>query len=278
MNSRMSWAGAAVMLFTLGGCASQQGAQKTPSEVPAKAEAPSQGSGAAVGAPQSEEQKLFYALGLSVGRQIQLFEMTPEELAYLQAGLRAQVMGEEPAVELQAYGPKLQELARARSDARAEKENEKSKSFLEQAAKEEGAIRTDSGLVYKSLTEGTGAQPTASDIVEVNYRGTLTDGKEFDSSYKRNEPARFPLNGVISCWTEGVQMMRVGGKARLVCPSDLAYGDRGTQGIPGGAALVFEVELLDVQKEPSVQEPAPSEPEPAPAPAPPKGKGKPSKK
>jgi len=273
MNSRMSWAGAAVMMFTLGGCASQQGARKTPSEVPAQADAPaSQASGAAVGVPQSEEQKTFYALGLTVGRQVQVFDMTPEELAYMQAGIRAQVTGEEPTVDIQTYGPKLPELASTRSTARAEKEKEKSRSFLEQAAREPGAVRTESGLIFVPVTEGTGVQPEATDIVEVHYRGTLIDGKEFDSSYKRNETAQFPLNGVIRCWTEGVQKMKVGGKARLVCPSDLAYGDRGTPGIPAGAALVFEVELLDVRKDgPPAEEAAPSEPAPAPAPTP-KGK------
>ncbi|HEX5744772.1 MAG TPA: FKBP-type peptidyl-prolyl cis-trans isomerase [Archangium sp.] len=247
MNSRVSsWAGAAVMLFTLGGCASQQGAQKTSSEEPARAEAPS--SGAAVkGVPQSEELKTFYALGLTMGRQLQIFDMSPEELQAMQAGLRAQVSGEEPAVDLEVYGPKLSELARTRSTARAEKE--KSKDLLEQAAKAPGAVRTESGLIYQSLKEGTGAQPGPDDTVEVHYRGTLPDGKEFDSSYKRNEPAQFPLSAVIKCWTEGVQRMKVGGKAKLVCPPDLAYGDRGTPGIPAGSALVFEVELLDVQKD-----------------------------
>ncbi|HYO58227.1 FKBP-type peptidyl-prolyl cis-trans isomerase [Archangium sp.] len=211
------------------------------------------GGGGAAANPQTDDQKTFYALGLTLGRQIQVFDMTPEELEYVKAGLTAQVTGKEPAVDVQAFGPKLPELARTRSTARAEKEKEKSKAFLETAAKEEGAQRTESGLIFKSLQEGTGAQPGATDIVKVNYRGTLPDGKEFDSSYKRNEPAQFPLNGVIKCWTEGVQKMKVGGKAKLVCPSDLAYGDRGTPGIPGGSALVFEVELLEVQK----NEPAP---------------------
>jgi FKBP-type peptidyl-prolyl cis-trans isomerase FkpA len=151
-------------------------------------------------------------------------------------------------VDVQTFGPKLPELARTRSTARAAKEKEKSKGFLEEQAKAPGAKRTESGLIFTSTTEGTGAAPTASDVVKVNYRGTLPDGKEFDSSYKRNEPAQFPLNGVIKCWTEGLQLMKVGGKAKLVCPSELAYGDRGTPGIPGGSALVFEVELLDVQK------------------------------
>ena len=115
------------------------------------------------------------------------------------------------------------------------------------AAKEAGAIVTPSGLVYRSIKDGTGASPTASDTVKVNYRGTFPDGKEFDSS-KPGQPAEFPLNRVIKCWTEGVQMMKVGGKAKLTCPGSIAYGERGAGSglIPPNATLVFEVELLGV--------------------------------
>jgi FKBP-type peptidyl-prolyl cis-trans isomerase FkpA len=122
-----------------------------------------------------------------------------------------------------------------------------SKAFLDKAAAEPGAIKTPSGLVYRVITAGTGASPKATDTVKVHYRGTLTNGKEFDSSYARNEPAEFPLNMVIPCWTEGVQMMKVGGKSRLVCPASIAYGERGAPpDIPGGATLVFEIELLGI--------------------------------
>lgn len=108
---------------------------------------------------------------------------------------------------------------------------------------------TASGLVFESLQDGSGASPAATDVVKVNYRGTLADGgKEFDSSYKRGQPIEFPLNGVIKCWTEGVQKMKVGGKARLTCPPAIAYGTRGAGGvIPPNATLVFEVELLGIQ-------------------------------
>lgn len=117
------------------------------------------------------------------------------------------------------------------------------------AAKEKGAVVTPSGLVYRSLREGSGASPTAADTVKVHYRGTLANGTEFDSSYKRNEPAQFPLGGVIPCWTEGVQRMKVGGKAQLVCPAAIAYGARGAGGvIPPNATLKFEVELLEIAK------------------------------
>ncbi|HSP78641.1 MAG TPA: FKBP-type peptidyl-prolyl cis-trans isomerase [Myxococcaceae bacterium] len=216
------------------------------------------GAGAAV-TPQTEEQKTFYALGLSLGRQVQVFDMTQEELKYVQAGLEAQVLGKEPAVDIQQYGPKLSELARTRATARAEKEKEKSKVFLEKAAKEEGAVRTESGLIYKELQAGTGASPGPTDLVTVHYEGTLPDGTVFDSSRKRGEPAQFPLNGVIKCWTEGVQKMKVGGKAKLVCPADLAYGDRGTPGIPGGSALVFDVELLEISTPAQPGAPAPAQ-------------------
>ena len=117
-------------------------------------------------------------------------------------------------------------------------------------AKEAGAVVTPSGLVYKSVREGTGASPTAADMVKVHYRGTFADGSEFDSSYARNSPAQFPLGGVIPCWTEGVQKMKVGGKAKLTCPAKLAYGERGAGGgkIPPNTALQFEVELLEIAK------------------------------
>jgi FKBP-type peptidyl-prolyl cis-trans isomerase FkpA len=119
--------------------------------------------------------------------------------------------------------------------------------FLDKAAAEPGAVRTPSGLVYRELRPGNGPSPRATDVVTVHYRGTLTDGTEFDSSYKRNQPAQFPLSQVIPCWTEGVQRMKVGGKAQLVCPAEIAYGERGSPPvIPGGATLVFEIELLGV--------------------------------
>ena len=120
-------------------------------------------------------------------------------------------------------------------------------SVLVAAAKEAGALVTKSGLVYRSIKDGTGSSPAATDRVKVHYKGTFPDGKEFDSSYKRNEPTEFPLNGVIPCWTEGVQLMKPGGKAKLTCPAAIAYGQRGAgRVIPPNATLVFEVELLGV--------------------------------
>jgi FKBP-type peptidyl-prolyl cis-trans isomerase FkpA len=118
---------------------------------------------------------------------------------------------------------------------------------LDAAAKEAGALVTKSGLVYRALKEGGGASPGATDTVKVHYKGTFPDGKEFDSSYSRGTPIEFPLNRVIPCWTEGVQRMKLGGKAKLTCPSQIAYGERGAGGvIPPNATLVFEVELLGI--------------------------------
>ena len=119
--------------------------------------------------------------------------------------------------------------------------------FISDAAKEPGAKVTPSGLVFRSLQEGTGASPNATDKVKVHYRGTFPDGKEFDSSYKRNQAIEFPLNGVIACWTEGVQLMKIGGKSKLTCPPAIAYGVRGAGGvIPPNATLQFEIELIAI--------------------------------
>jgi FKBP-type peptidyl-prolyl cis-trans isomerase FkpA len=149
-------------------------------------------------------------------------------------------------VKLDEWGPKIESLAQARAARIAAREKIASEAYLAKAAAEPGAVKTPSGLIYRELKAGTGASPKDTDTVKVHYRGTFTNGTEFDSSYRRNEPAQFPLKGVIACWTEGLQKMKVGGKAMLVCPSDLAYGDKGRGPIPGGAALTFEVELVEI--------------------------------
>lgn len=119
---------------------------------------------------------------------------------------------------------------------------------IDKAAKEKGAVKTPSGMVYQSIKDGKGKSPSAANTVEVNYRGTLTNGKEFDSSYKRHQSISFPLSGVIPCWTEGVQKMKVGGKAKLTCPAATAYGERGVGPIPPNSDLTFEVELVEIVK------------------------------
>jgi len=193
----------------------------------------------------TDDQKTIYALGLSIYRSLSQFDLSPSELEIVKRALSDASAGK-PAVELTAWGPKIDPLAKARAARVAAKQKGVSSSFLVKAAAEPGAAKTASGLIYKELTPGTGASPAATDTVKVNYRGTFVDGKEFDSSYSRNQPAEFPLNGVIRCWTEGVQKMKPGGKSRLICPSDIAYGDQGRRGIPGGSTLIFEIELLSV--------------------------------
>jgi FKBP-type peptidyl-prolyl cis-trans isomerase FkpA len=195
----------------------------------------------AAGEPKTEDQKILYAVGLVMARQLSVFELTPAEMEYVQQGMADGTTGKTPLVDLETYQPKIQKMALAKLAA-------KSRAYLDQAAKEKGAVKTASGMVYVPLKEGAGASPAATDTVKVNYRGTFLDGKEFDSSYKAGKPAEFKLNQVIKCWTEGVQMMKPGGKAKLVCPPELAYGERGSGSIPGLSTLVFEVELVEVVK------------------------------
>jgi FKBP-type peptidyl-prolyl cis-trans isomerase FkpA len=204
---------------------------------------------AAEAPPMTEEQKTLYAIGLSVSRSLDVFGLTTAEFAYVKQGLTDAQSGKKSAVELPAYSLKIQELAKARRKAAGEKQVGAGKEFLEKAAKEKGAVKTASGMVYTSLSEGKGESPKADDVVKVNYRGTLVDGKEFDSSYKRGNPLEFKLSNVISCWIEGIQKMKPGGKAKLVCPPNLAYGDNGAgELILPGATLAFEVELIEVKK------------------------------
>lgn len=194
---------------------------------------------AAVAPPlTTDDEKTIYALGLSMYRSLAQFNLSPAELALLKRALSDASAGK-PAVDLQTWGPKIQALAETRQKTQSE-------AYIRKAAAEPGAIKMESGLIYRELRAGTGASPKAADTVKVNYRGTLINGTEFDSSYSRNQPAEFALNRVIRCWTEGVQKMRAGGEAVLVCPANLAYGDRAQGPIPAGATLIFHIELLEV--------------------------------
>lgn len=202
--------------------------------------------------PKTEEDKTLYALGVMLSRSIQPFAFTAKELEMVKAGLAdgAQDKTDKAvAADLDSYLPKLQELQKTRMASAAEKEKTAGVAFLAKAATEKDATKTASGLVIKTLTAGTGASPTAADQVKVHYEGKFVGGKVFDSSIERKEPVTFPLTGVIPCWTEAVQLMKVGGKAQIVCPPNLAYGDEGRPPqMPGGATLVFQVELLDIVK------------------------------
>jgi FKBP-type peptidyl-prolyl cis-trans isomerase FkpA len=196
---------------------------------------------------KTEEQKTLYALGLALSQSLASFTLSEAELETVKAGLSDGALNKERKVDLPTYMPKIQELQKTRAAAVASVEKKSGQAFLEKAAAEKGATKTASGLVITTIAPGTGPSPKATDTVKVHYKGTLTDGTVFDSSIDRGQPATFPLNGVIKCWTEGVQLMKVGGKSRLVCPPEIAYGDRGAPPkIKPGATLVFEVQLLEI--------------------------------
>ncbi len=226
--------------------------------------------GATTGTLTSEEDKTLYALGLALGLNITDFGLSARELDLVKRGMGDAASGATQEVDIKVYGPKVREFAMAKQQAKQAADAAKAAVFVDQVLKEASAVKTPSGMVYVEQRKGTGASPKATDTVKVHYKGTLVDGKTFDSSYDRGEPATFPLNGVIPCWTEGVQKMAVGGKAKLVCPPAIAYGERGQPPvIPQNATLVFEVELLEVTAGPAAAAapaaPAGRTPTPAPA-------------
>ncbi|HTN53142.1 MAG TPA: FKBP-type peptidyl-prolyl cis-trans isomerase [Anaeromyxobacter sp.] len=200
-------------------------------------------------AAKPDTDRALYAVGLSVAKSLEVFSLSPAELDHVIAGIRDGAAGK-PKIALDEKSQQaVQELARARLSVSAEKEKGRGVAYLDKASKEKGAIKTESGAIVVSIKDGTGASPAATDKVKVHYVGTLVDGKEFDSSRKRGEPAEFPLNGVIKCWTEALQKMKVGGHAKVVCPAAIAYGEQGRPPvIPGNAVLTFDIELLDIVK------------------------------
>jgi FKBP-type peptidyl-prolyl cis-trans isomerase FkpA len=202
---------------------------------------------------ETDDQKTLYALGLTINRSLSPFNLSPSELELVEAGLADGSLHNTPKVDLETYGPRIKQRQEARATAVAAAERKTSQAFVDQAAREPGATKTASGLVIIPVTPGTGASPKATDTVTVNYVGRLTDGTVFDSSMQQGGPATVPVNGVIKCWTEALPLVKVGGKSRLVCPADLAYGDQGWPPlIKPGATLVFEVELLGISQ-PSAQ-------------------------
>ncbi len=201
-------------------------------------------------APMSDDQKAMYALGASLGDQasqmLKPLKLTPAELEIFEKGLVASLAGEKSEHTVDKYADRLQARARANALLDSASNKEKGAAFRATAEKEPGAVKSASGMVFQSLKPGSGRSPKATDFVRVNYRGTLIDGKEFDASARHGDPAVLQLNGVIPCWTEGIQRMKVGERAKLVCPAETAYGDQIQGEIPPGSTLVFEVELLAI--------------------------------
>jgi FKBP-type peptidyl-prolyl cis-trans isomerase FkpA len=199
--------------------------------------------------PKTEEQKTLYAVGIAASHQLSVFTLTPAEFEFVREGFIDGVLGNKPQLEAKAYTGKIQQLALARRKAQAEKMAPANEAFLASSANEKGARKTGSGLVLSSLKEGSGAVPGPTDTVKVHYRGLFHDGNEFANSYLTGKPVELRVDGTIPCWKEGLQMMKVGGKARLVCPAAIAYGESGAGDlIPPGATLAFEVELLEIRK------------------------------
>lgn len=206
-----------------------------------------------------QKDKVSYSIGLNIGANF-LKQKVPINPDVLAAGVK-DALADKPQMTAEQVKETMEAFEKdmmSQQKAAGEKNAADGTKFLAENKKKEGVKSTATGLQYKSLKEGTGPQPKATDTVTVNYRGTLMDGSEFDSSYKRGEPATFPLNGVIKGWTEGLQLMKKGSKYQFTIPSDLAYGPRSPgAGIPPNATLIFEVELLDI-KAPAVPAPSPS--------------------
>ncbi len=238
-RNRTSAVPALVLTVLLAGCQKDAGANP-PAAAPAAAVE-----------PKTDDEKTLYAMGIVMGRNLTSLGLSAAELDMLKVGMTDEALGKEKKVKLEEFGPKIQAFAQGRAGALAAKEKQVSESFLATAAAAKGAQKKPSGLIYTEVLAGTGASPTASDTVKVHYTGKLVDGTVFDSSVQRGEPAEFRVGGVIPCWQEGVQLMKKGGKAQLVCPSEIAYGDAGSPPqIKPGATLVFDVELLDITKGP----------------------------
>jgi FKBP-type peptidyl-prolyl cis-trans isomerase FkpA len=219
-------------------------AADAPAKAPAKKPAPKADSSL-----KTDQDKVFYVLGAVMGQKMASFRLTESELEIIRQGITDSVLKRPLKADPATFGPKIDELAKTRAKAFAADEKKREQPFLDKAAAAKGAVKKPSGLIYTELKAGSGPSPKATDKVKVHYQGTLTDGTIFDSSLQRKEPITIALNQVVPCWTEGVQLMKVGGKARLVCPSNLGYGDGGAAPkIKPGAALVFEVELIEIAK------------------------------
>ena len=208
---------------------------------------------------ESDDDKTFYAMGYMLGGNLQRLTLSDKELAALYKGVSMAAKNEKSEVDMAKFQNRIQEVFKARMDKVAVKEKEAGTNFLNKFVTSEGATKTASGLAYKVMKEGTGATPTSEDVVEVHYHGTLADGTVFDSSVERGKTISFPLNRVIKGWTEGLQTMKEGGKTKFVIPADLAYGEAGAPPkIPGGATLVFEVELFKVTRAADANKPVPA--------------------
>ena len=217
---------------------------------------------------KSEDDKTLFAIGEIVSSSVKAFGFTERERQIVQAGFAEGIRGTKQSVNSDEYRPKIQALLTARLAKGVEKAKAEGKAYRAKAATAKDTTTTASGLIMTTVKTGTGPMPAADDQVKVHYEGRLIDGTVFDSSIQRGQPATFKLSGVVPCWTEALQHMSVGGKSKLVCPAELAYGDHGSPPkIPGGSTLVFDVELLDIVKAEAPPPAAQAAPATAPEPA-----------
>lgn len=194
-----------------------------------------------------EEERAFYALGVMLARNVNVYGLSEVELGLVQRGMGDALAQRKLLADPDELGPRLVELAQARQQARMEQEKSRSKAYLDKAAAMPGAEKLPSGVIILEHERGKGDIPQSTDLVKVRFRGTLTDGTEFENTEARGQPAVLALNNVIRCWLDVLGRMRAGARARVVCPAETAYGERGhPPRIPGGAALILEVTLLDV--------------------------------
>lgn len=210
----------------------------------------------------ADTDRALNAIGLSVAKSLEPFALTPAEVDKVMAGVREGLSGKAKQKMDEKASENLRSFVQARMAAAADREKARGAAYLVSAAKEKGAVKTANGSVVIPLKEGTGASPSPTDTVKAHYAGTFVDGKPFDASRDHGtEPAQFSLSGgVIPCWTEALQKMKVGGRAKVVCPPLAAYGEQGRPPvIPGNATLVFDVELMDIVKAPppASEQPAP---------------------
>ncbi len=212
--------------------------------------------GAATAATLTDDQKTLYALGVLMSRGLENFQLSDAEFNTVRLGLSDSFHKRPQITDAETYTPKLQALQRERVAVLVQHEKAAGQAYLEKAAKSAGATRTASGLLFTPVSEGTGASPARTDRVKVNYEGKLIDGTVFDSSLQRGQPAVFNVGGVIPCWSEALMLMKAGGKSHVVCPAELAYGDRGAPPrIRPGATLAFDIELIEILPPPAAAGP-----------------------
>ena len=195
---------------------------------------------------KTDDEKVFYYLGTRLSENLTPLALSVEEVELIARGMRDALLGSPVELDGAMYDQKLNEIAQERMASGALREEADAREYIQTMAAEEGAMTTDSGIVIREITAGSGAMPTPTSTVTAHYHGTLRDGTVFDSSVARDQPFTSSLDKVIPCWREAIPTIKVGGKSKITCPSELAYGQRGSGAIPGGAALKFEVELIEI--------------------------------